>query len=107
MIYDKDKINRIIDFKDNLLDCSIQKDIEWLISCYNDYYVNSKEYEEKISNYNKLLNKYYAVEDEKASFKEMVIRLKRRNRSLEEQYELVARNKKVCYNLRKEKKNEK
>lgn len=95
MIYKKDKINRIIDFKDSLSDESIREDIEWLIGCYNDYYADSREYEQKRDDYSNILNKYYNAEDEKANLKELLAIMKRKYKTLKELYNSSCKNKKT------------
>lgn len=92
MIYDKERVIRIIEHKDNVLDTQIKEDIEWIIGCYNDYYANWREYEQQRKNYKKVMNKYYNSEDEKASLKEMIIELKRKNKALQMLYDLSCKN---------------
>lgn len=83
MIYDKERVKRIIEHKDNVLDKQVKEDIEWIIGCYNDYYANWREYEQQRKNYKKVMNKYYNAEDEKASLKEIIINLKKKNKALQ------------------------
>ena len=70
MIYEKDKIRRLIEYKDKITQLQIKNDLEWIVECYNEYFVNSKDYEYQKKQYKTVLNKYYAVEDDKASLKE-------------------------------------
>lgn len=87
MIYDKERVKRIIEHKDNVLDKQIKEDIEWIIGCYNDYYANSREYEQQRKNYKKVMNKYYNAEDEKASLKEELDLFKRKYKVLKQSCE--------------------
>lgn len=82
MVYDKDRIKRIIEYKDSLIDYAIYKDIEWLIDRYNEYYADSREYEQEKRQYKSVLNKYYNAEEEKESLKEQILCLKRKYKIL-------------------------
>ena len=82
MIYEKDKIRRLIDYKDKITDNDIKNDLEWIVECYNEYFVNSKDYEIQSKQYKTVLNKYYAVEDDKASLKEELDLIKRKYKVL-------------------------
>ena len=42
MIYEKDKIRRLIEYKDKITNAQIKNDLEWIVECYNEYFVNSK-----------------------------------------------------------------
>ena len=82
MIYEKDKIRRLIEYKDKITNAQIKNDLEWLVASYNEYFVNSKDYEIQSKQYRNVLNKYYAVEDEKASLKEELDLFKRKYKVL-------------------------
>lgn len=84
MIYEKEKIKRIIEYKDNLINEQIKSDLEWIVEAYNEYFVSSREYEEQRRTYKSIENKYYNSEDEKASLKEDFIILKRKYKALKE-----------------------
>lgn len=84
MIYEKIRIKRIIQHKDTLEETSqIRTDIEWLIEKYNDYFVQSKDYERQRVDYSKLQNKFYDAEDEKVLLKELIIKLRRKIKTLQ------------------------
>lgn len=85
MIYEKDKIKRLIEYKDNLIDPVMSNDIEWLIGCYNEYFINAKEYEEQRRNYKNIENKYYNAEEEKAILQETIVAIKRKYKALKEE----------------------
>ena len=82
MIYEKDKIRRLIEYKDKITNTQIKNDLEWIVECYNEYFVNSKDYEIQSKQYKTVLNKYYAVEDDKASLKEELDSIKRKYKVL-------------------------
>lgn len=82
MIYEKDKIRRLIDYKDKITNMQIKNDLEWLVASYNEYFVNSKDYEIQSKQYKTVLNKYYAVEDDKARLKEELDLIKRKYKVL-------------------------
>ena len=82
MIYEKDKIRRLIEYKDKITNAQIKNDLEWIVECYNEYFVNSKDYEIQSKQYKTVLNKYYAVEDDKASLKEELDLFKRKYKVL-------------------------
>ena len=82
MIYEKDKIRRLIEYKDKITNAQIKNDLEWIVECYNEYFVNSKDYEIQSKQYKTVLNKYYAVEDDKASLKEELDLIKRKYKVL-------------------------
>ena len=78
MIYEKDKINRLIEYKDNYTQGQLKNDLEWILEAYNEYFIKDKEYKYQKKEYKKMLNKYYNCEDEKAYLKEQVIIYKRK-----------------------------
>ena len=87
MIYEKDKIRRLIEYKDKITNTQIKNDLEWIVECYNEYFVNSKDYEYQKKQYKTVLNKYYAVEDDKASLKEELDLIKRKYKVLKQSCE--------------------
>lgn len=84
MIYEKEKIRRLIEHKDEITQSQIKNDLEWIIECYNEYFANSREYDYQRKEYKKILNKYYNSEDEKASIKEELILVKNKYRALKD-----------------------
>lgn len=78
MIYDKEKINRLIDFKDKLLNEQFKKDLEWILESYNKYFIASKDFEFQEKDYKNILKKYYNSEEEKATLKEELCLIKRK-----------------------------
>ena len=86
MEYQKDKIKRLIEYKDNIVDTQIKNDLEWIVECYNEYFIYSKEHTEERKNYKNILNKYYEAEDEKAILKEQIIILKNKYYTLKQEY---------------------
>lgn len=87
MIYEKDKIRRLIEYKDKITNIQIKNDLEWIVECYNEYFVNSKDYETQSKQYKTVLNKYYIAEDEKASLKEELDLFKRKYKALKQSCE--------------------
>ena len=87
MVYEKDKIRRLIEHKDKINQSQIKNDLEWIVACYNEYFVNSKDYEYQKKEYKKVLNKYYASEDEKATLKEELDIIKRKYKVLKQSCE--------------------
>ena len=82
MVYEKDKIRRLIEYKDKITQLPIKNDLEWIVASYNEYFVNSKDYEYQQKEYKTILNKYYVAEDEKASLKEELDLIKRKYKVL-------------------------
>ena len=78
MIYDKEKINRLIDFKDKLLNEQEKEDLRWIIESYNRFYVASKDFEFQEKDYKNILKKYYNSEEEKATLKEELCLIKKK-----------------------------
>ncbi len=87
MIYEKDKIRRLIEYKDKITQPQIKNDLEWIVESYNKYFVNSKDYEYQQKEYKTILNKYYVSEDEKASLKEELCLIKRKYKALKDSCE--------------------
>ena len=87
MVYEKDKIRRLIEYKDKITNTQIKNDLEWIVARYNEYFVNSKDYEMQNKQYKTILNKYYFAEDEKASLKEELDLFKRKYKVLKQSCE--------------------
>lgn len=87
MIYEKDKIRRLIEYKDKIIQPQIKNDLEWIVECYNEYFVNSKDYEYQSKEYKTILNKYYVAEDDKASLKEEIRLIKQKYKVLKDSCE--------------------
>lgn len=87
MVYEKDKIRRLIEYKDKVTQPQIKNDLEWIVARYNEYFVNSKDYEYQSKEYKTILNKYYVSEDEKVSLKEELCLIKRKYKVLKDSCE--------------------
>lgn len=87
MVYEKDKIRRLIEYKDKITQLQIKNDLEWIVARYNEYFVNSKDYEYQSKEYKTILNKYYVSEDEKANLKEELDLFKRKYKVLKQSCE--------------------
>lgn len=87
MVYEKDKIRRLIEYKDKIANTQIKNDLEWIVARYNEYFVNSKDYEIQNNQYKTILNKYYTAEDEKANLKEELDIFKRKYKVLKQSCE--------------------
>ena len=86
MEYDKAKINRLIDYKDKIIDDNIKNDLEWILGQYNSNYMQIKEYKSKEQLYNRIMKEYYNFEDEKMELKNKYRTLRRIYRELEVKY---------------------
>ena len=101
MEYDKVKINRLIDYKDKIIDDNIKNDLEWILEQYNSNYMEIKDYESKEQLYNRIMKKYYNFEDEKIELKDTITRLKNKYRTLRRIYrELEVKYKESCKKLK-------
>lgn len=101
MIYEKDKINRLIDYKDKIIDDNIKNDLEWILEQYNSNYMEIKDYESKEQLYNRIMKEYYNFEDEKIELKDTITRLKNKYRTLRRIYrELEVKYKESCKKLK-------
>lgn len=96
MEYEKAKINRLIEYKDTIIDDDIKKDLEWILEQYNDYYINNKEYKIRESEYNEMLKKYYDIEDDKKFLKERLQKIKHKYTVLRRIYRELKLNYKDC-----------
>ena len=101
MIYEKDKIRRLIDYKDKITDNDIKNDLEWILEQYNSNYMEIKDYESKGQLYNRIMKDYYNFEDEKMELKDTITRLKNKYRTLRRLYrELEVKYKESCKKLK-------
>ena len=84
MVYEKDKIRRLIEYKDKITNTQIKNDLEWIVERYNEYFINSKDYDYQRKEYKKILKKYYDSEDEKTNIKDELVLMKRKYKVLKE-----------------------
>ena len=78
MIYDKNKIKKIVEFKDTIENIRYKKYIEWLLSFYNEYYIHSREFDEQRKKYKDITIKYYDAEEDKYNLMEKYNTLNRK-----------------------------
>ena len=101
MIYEKDKIRRLIDYKDKITDNDIKNDLEWILEQYNSNYMEIKDYESKEQLYSRIMKEYYNFEDEKMELKDTITRLKNKYSTLRRIYrELEVKYKESCKKLK-------
>lgn len=101
MEYEKAKINRLIDYKDKIIDNNIKNDLEWILEQYNSDYIIINDYKSKEQLYNKIMKEYYNFEDEKTELKDTITRLKNKYRTLRKIYsELEVKYKESCKKLK-------
>ena len=101
MIYEKDKIRRLIEYKDKITQSQIKNDLEWILEQYNSNYIIINDYESKEQLYNKIMKEYYNFEDEKIELKDTITRLKNKYRTLRRIYrELEVKYKESCKKLK-------
>ena len=101
MIYEKDKIRRLIDYKDKITDNDIKNDLEWILEQYNSNYMEIKDYESKEQLYSRIMKEYYNFEDEKMELQDTITRLKNKYRTLRRIYrELEVKYKESCKKLK-------
>lgn len=101
MEYEKKKISRLIDYKDKIVDDDIKNDLEWILEQYNNYFINTNEFDYQSKNYKKVLNKYYNCEDEKQRIKDELDLYKRKYKVLRKMYyELKDKYRLCCKNLK-------
>lgn len=86
MIYEKDKIRRLIDYKDKITDNDIKNDVEWILEQYNSNYMEIQDYESKEQLYSRIMKEYYNFEDEKMELQDTITRLKNKYRTLRRIY---------------------
>ena len=101
MIYEKNKIRRLIDYKDKITDNDIKNDVEWILEQYNSNYMEIKDYESKEQLYSRIMKEYYNFEDEKMELQDTITRLKNKYRTLRRIYrELEVKYKESCKKLK-------
>lgn len=101
MEYEKVKINRLIDYKDKIIDDNIKNDLEWILEQYNSDYMEIKDYKSKEQLYNRIMKEYYNFEDEKMELKDTITRLKNKYRTLRRIYrELEVKYNESCKKLK-------
>ncbi len=101
MEYEKAKINRLIDYKDKIIDNNIKNDLEWILDQYNSNYIIINDYKSKEQLYNKIMKEYYNFEDEKMELQDMIVKLKNKYRTLRRIYrELEVKYKESCKKLK-------
>ena len=101
MIYEKDKIRRLIDYKDKITDNDIKNDLEWILEQYNSNYMEIKDYESKEQLCIRIMKEYYIFEDEKMELQDTITRLKNKYRTLRRIYrELEVKYKESCKKLK-------
>ena len=101
MIYEKDKIRRLIEYKDKITQSQIKNDLEWILEQYNSNYMEIKDYKSKEQLYNRIMKDYYNFEDEKMELKDTITRLKNKYRTLRRLYrELEVKYKESCKKLK-------
>lgn len=101
MEYEKAKINRLIDYKDKVVDNNIKNDLEWILEQYNSNYIIINDYKSKEQLYNKIMKEYYNFEDEKMELQDTITRLKNKCRTLRRIYrELEVKYKESCKKLK-------
>ena len=86
MIYEKDKIRRLIDYKDKITDNDIKNDLEWILEQYNSNYMEIKDYESKEQLCSRIMKEYYNFEEKKMELQDTITRLKNKYRTLRRIY---------------------
>ena len=86
MIYEKDKIRRLIEYKNNYTQGQLKNDLEWIIEKYNAYYVDNKEYEYKRKEFKNITIKYYNKCDEKLRIEQEFNIVRNKYNVLKEEY---------------------
>lgn len=101
MIYEKDKIRRLIEYKDKITQSQIKNDLEWILEQYNSNYMEIKDYESKEQLYSRIMKEYYNFEDEKMELQDTITRLKNKYRTLRRIYrDLESKYKESCKKLK-------
>ena len=101
MEYEKAKINRLIDYKDKVVDNNIKNDLEWILEQYNSDYIIINDYKSKEQLYNRIIKEYYNFEDEKTELKDMITKLKYKCKTLRRIYrELEIKYNESCKKLK-------
>ena len=93
MEYQKDKMKRLVEYKENVLDIQLKEDLSWILETYNLYFIKSREYENQNKNYKNILNNYYNATEEVDRLKRENEMIKRKYITLKNEYNsIVARN---------------
>ena len=101
MIYEKDKIRRLIEYKDKITQSQIKNDLEWILEQYNSNYMEIKDYESKEQLYSRIMKEYYNFEDKKMELQDTITILKNKYRTLRRIYrELEVKYKESCKKLK-------
>lgn len=101
MVYEKDKIRRLIEYKNEIINEQLKNDLEWILGQYNSNYIIINDYKSKEQLYNRIMKDYYNFEDEKMEFKNTITRLKNKYRTLRRIYrELEVKYKESCKKLK-------
>ena len=101
MIYEKDKIRRLIEYTDKITQSQINNDLEWILEQYTRNYMEIKDSESKEQLYSRIMKEYYNFEDEKIELKDTITRLKNKYRTLRRIYrELEVKYKESCKKLK-------
>lgn len=101
MIYEKDKIRRLIEYKDKIIGEQEKNDLEWILGAYNEYYANSNEIETKQKEYGIIIKKYYDAEDEKFYLKKELDLIKKKYNIIKRNYrELEVKYEESCTKLK-------
>ena len=96
MIYEKDKIRRLIEYKDKIIGEQEKNDLEWILGAYNEYYANSNEIETKQKEYGIIIKKYYDAEDEKFYLKKELDLIKKKYNIIKRNYRELQNEYKAC-----------
>lgn len=101
MIYEKDKIRRLIDYKDKITDNDIKNDLNQILEQYNSNYMEIKDYESKEQLCIRIMKEYYNFEDEKMELQDTITKLKNKYRTLRRIYrELEVKYEESCKKLK-------
>lgn len=101
MEYEKAKINRLIEYKDKVIDNNIKNDLEWILEQYNSSYIIINDYKLKEQLYNRIMKEYYNFEDEKMELQDTITRLKNKYKTLRRIYrELEVKYEESCKKLK-------
>ena len=101
MVYEKDKIRRLIECKNEIINEQLKNDLEWILGQYNSNYMEIKDYESKEQLYSRIMKEYYNFEDEKIELKDTITRLKNKYSTLRRIYrELEVKYKESCKKLK-------
>jgi hypothetical protein len=96
MVYEKDKIRRLIEYKDEIINEQFKNDLEWILGAYNKCFVDKRDYEEDRITVRQFKKKYYDLEDEKDRLKEELISYKRKCVTIQTKYKELLGNYRAC-----------